>query len=73
MPRQYLRGQIYCSRLDPVVGHEQGGRRPVLISQNDAGRRWRPVQSAGRSGHHDQPGLVHLQATTNPPTSSSIT
>jgi mRNA interferase MazF len=26
-----LRGDIYWADLDPVLGHEQGGRRPVLV------------------------------------------
>lgn len=26
-----LRGEIYWADLDPVVGHEQAGQRPVLI------------------------------------------
>ena len=26
-----LRGEIYWANLDPTVGHEQAGRRPVLI------------------------------------------
>ena len=43
MPRQHYRGQIYYARLDPVVGHEQGGRRPVLIIQNDVGNRFAPT------------------------------
>ena len=43
MPRQYRRGQIYYARLDPVVGHEQSGRRPVLIIQNDVGNRFAPT------------------------------
>lgn len=30
------RGEIWWANLDPVVGSEQGGRRPVLILQNDA-------------------------------------
>ena len=25
----YCRGDIYCANLDPVVGSEQGGIRPV--------------------------------------------
>lgn len=29
------RGEIYRADLDPVVGSEQGGVRPVLIIQND--------------------------------------
>lgn len=31
------------ARLDPVVGSEQGGRRPVLIVQNDRGNRHAPT------------------------------
>jgi len=26
-----LRGDIYWAELDPTVGHEQAGRRPVLV------------------------------------------
>lgn len=33
------RGQIYLAGLDPVVGSEQGGVRPVLVIQNNAGNR----------------------------------
>ena len=43
MSRQYRRGQIYYARLDPIVGHEQGGHRPVLIIQNDMGNRFAPT------------------------------
>ncbi len=31
------RGDIYMANLDPVIGSEQGGVRPVLIIQNDLG------------------------------------
>jgi len=34
------RGEIYMADLDPVVGSEQGSRRPVLIIQNDVGKIW---------------------------------
>lgn len=34
------RGEVYCADLDPVVGSEQGGIRPVLIIQNDVGNRY---------------------------------
>ena len=32
---QILRGEIYWADLDPVRGHEQAGRRPVLIISHD--------------------------------------
>ncbi len=34
------RGDIYYADLRPVVGSEQGGVRPVLIIQNEAGNRY---------------------------------
>ncbi|MBR1585639.1 MAG: type II toxin-antitoxin system PemK/MazF family toxin [Clostridia bacterium] len=37
------RGDIYFANLDPVVGSEQGGVRPVLIIQNDLGNRFSPT------------------------------
>ena len=29
------RGELWWASLDPIVGSEQGGRRPVLVLQND--------------------------------------
>lgn len=37
------RGDIYRADLDPVVGSEQGGIRPVLIVQNDRGNQHSPT------------------------------
>lgn len=37
------RGEIYMALLDPVIGSEQGGRRPVVIVQNDRGNRCSPT------------------------------
>ena len=37
------RGDIYRADLDPVIGSEQGGVRPVLIIQNDAGNLHSPT------------------------------
>ena len=42
-PSQILRGQMYYADLDPVIGSEQGGSRPVLIIQNNAGNRYSPT------------------------------
>ncbi len=37
------RGEIYLAELDPVIGSEQGGRRPVIIIQNDMGNLHSPT------------------------------
>ena len=37
------RGQIYYADLSPVVGSEQGGKRPVLIVSNDIGNKYSPI------------------------------
>lgn len=41
--RKILRGDIYYADLNPVVGSEQGGTRPVLIIQNDTGNQYSPT------------------------------
>jgi len=38
-----VRGEMYTADLDPVSGSEQGGLRPVLVVQNDAGNRYSPT------------------------------
>ncbi len=55
MAREYHRGQIYYANLDPIVGHEQAGYRPVLIIQNDTGNAFSPTV------------IVAALATTLPP------
>ena len=39
MKKPITRGEIYFADLSPAVGSEQGGRRPVLVVQNDTGNR----------------------------------
>lgn len=34
------RGDVYYAMLDPIIGSEQGGFRPVVIIQNDTGNRY---------------------------------
>jgi len=43
MNETILRGDLYYANLDPVVGSEQGGIRPVLIIQNDKGNQHSPT------------------------------
>lgn len=37
------RGDVFYAELDPVIGSEQGGVRPVLIVQNDVGNKYSPT------------------------------
>lgn len=41
--RRIKRGDIYRTDLNPVIGSEQGGTRPVLIISNDIGNRHSPT------------------------------
>lgn len=43
MQQNVLRGDIYYANLNPVIGSEQGGVRPVLILQNDIGNKYSPT------------------------------
>ena len=43
MEKTIRRGDIYYATLNPVVGSEQGGTRPVLIISNDTGNRHSPT------------------------------
>lgn len=40
--RTIRRGDIYLANLDPVIGSEQGGERPVVILQNNLGNKYSP-------------------------------
>lgn len=37
------RGDIYYADLNPAVGSEQGGRRPVIVIQNNLGNKYGPT------------------------------
>lgn len=43
MQREVKRGDIYFAELPEIVGSEQGGKRPVLVIQNDKGNRYSPT------------------------------
>ncbi len=40
MDRIIKRGDIYYAELNPVIGSEQGGTRPVIIISNNIGNRY---------------------------------
>ena len=37
---QIRRGDIFYANLEPVVGSEQGGVRPVVVIQNNTGNQF---------------------------------
>ena len=41
--RTVRRGDVYLADLDPAIGCEQGGIRPVLVLQNDIGNLHSPT------------------------------
>ena len=38
----FRRGEIYFADLDPHYGSEQGGKRPVIVIQNNTGNKFAP-------------------------------
>ncbi|MDN5332452.1 MAG: mRNA interferase MazF [Tepidanaerobacteraceae bacterium] len=40
---QIRRGDVFYADLNPVIGSEQGGVRPVLVVQNDVGNKYSPT------------------------------
>jgi len=69
------RGDIYLADLDPAVGSEQGGTRPILVVQNDYGNLHSrtlicaPITS--RMDKTDIPTHVYLDPWDNPVTTES--
>lgn len=41
--KKIIRGSIFYADLDPIIGSEQKGFRPVLILQNDVGNKYSPT------------------------------
>lgn len=74
-PLTYKRGEIYMANLDPVVGSEQGGNRPVLIIQNNTGNRFSPtviVAAITTKKNPRQPTHVQLGERFGLPASSLL-
>ena len=51
------RGALFYADLDPVVGSEQGGTRPILILQNDVGNYFSPTVVAAITSRRDKTHL----------------
>lgn len=66
MNKSIMRGEIYLADLEPTIGSEQGGTRPVLVLQNDIGNRHSPTTivaaiTTKMLGKHSMP--THLYIT----------
>ena len=56
--REIKRGDIYYADLSPVIGSEQGGRRPIIVIQNDCGNLHSPtIIIAATTGQKNKPQL----------------
>ena len=63
------RGEVYFANLDPVVGSEQGGTRPVVIIQNDIGNTHSTTTIAAittNDRHSRMPAHVSLKSDSEP-------
>ena len=61
------RGDIYRADLDPVLGSEQGGVRPVLIVQNDLGNLTSPTVIIAPLTSRSKKKTLRTHVTVEPP------
>ena len=72
------KNQIYYADLNPVQGSEQGGIRPVLVIQNDAGNKASPtviiaaVTSRGKKPHLPTHVIIRLEEGKLPKSSMAM-
>ena len=69
------RGDIFYADLNPVVGSEQGGIRPVLVVQNNAGNRHSPtvvVLPLSTAKKHYLPTHIHIRCSKALPKDSVV-
>ena len=52
---RYLRGDIYYADMEPHIGSEQGGKRPVVVLQNNIGNRHSPTLIYHPDGKEEKP------------------
>lgn len=57
----YRRGDVYLANLDPYIGSEQGGTRPVVVLQNNTGNYYCPTLIIERIHGLELPGMVLLE------------
>lgn len=76
MEKNIKRGDIFYAELNPVVGSEQGGTRPVLIISNDTGNRYSPTvivaAITSRKSKNNLPTHFYLDSIEGLPANSII-
>ena len=60
----YRRGDVYLANLDPYIGSEQGGTRPVVVLQNNTGNYYCPTRSSRPSRPRPARSRPSLPTTT---------
>ena len=69
------RGDVFYADLDPIIGSEQGGVRPVLVVQNNIGNKYSltvvvlPISSAKKT---NMPTHIRICGTKKLPKNSVI-
>ena len=69
------RGDVYYADLDPVIGSEQNGHRPIIVIQNDLGNLYSPTTIAAMvpsSQKKKLPTHVHVKDETSGLSDDSI-
>lgn len=76
MDKKIKRGDICYADLDPVIGSEQGGTRPVLIISNDIGNKHSPTviiaAITSKQAKSKLPTHYHLSDTDGLPADSIV-
>ncbi len=67
------RGDIFYADLNPVVGSEQGGVRPVLVVQNNVGNKYSPTLVViSTAKKHYLPTHIHICGSKTLPKDSVV-
>ena len=64
--KKIKKGDIYLANMDPAIGSEQGGVRPVLIIQNNKGNKHSPtIITAPMTSHRKNNLPTHVIIKSN--------
>lgn len=72
MRKAIRRGDLFYADLNPVVGSEQGGIRPVLVIQNDVGNYFSPTVVAASITSRKAKNSLPIANTKSRPLDSRV-